>query len=105
MDELKKILISKGVSANALKTMNDNMVKGLAKALNVDPTPFAPREVKIEIGKNGAPYVVTSGYAVPKRKDKKLTGETSLARGLYVRAEAIDDIINDLQIAKELLKK
>ena len=48
----------------------------------------------------GANYVVTSGFTVPKVGN----GGTA-ARGLFLRVEAIDQAIADLQAAKGLLTK
>lgn len=105
MDKLRAILATKGASADALAKMNDDMIVGLSRAFGVDPTPYLPREVRLETGKVGATYVVTRGYPVPKYKDGKPTGEVSLARGLYARVDAIDDMIEDLITAKGLLEE
>ena len=60
----------------------------------------ATAQRKVEIKENkGARYVVTSGYTVPKQGE---FGTTS--RGLFLRIEAIDQAIADLQQAKILLK-
>jgi hypothetical protein len=106
MDKLREVLAQAGVSRSALDKMDEAQVKQLARALKIDPTPFLPRNVKIEEGKNGARYVVTEGFAVPKFKDKKaVTGENSLAKNLYLRVEAIDQAIEDLLAAKALITK
>ena len=60
----------------------------------------ATAQRKVEIKENkGARYVVTSGYTVPKCGE---FGTTS--RGLFLRIEAIDQAIADLQQAKTLIK-
>ena len=106
MDKLRELLSKSGISSSALEKMDESQVRQLAKALKIDPTPFLPRNVKIEEGKNGARYVVTDGFSVPKLKDKKLVvGENSLAKNLYLRVEAIDQAIADLVAAKGLLNK
>ena len=97
MEQLKEALVGCGIGREALDAMDDAQIKNLARAMKLDPAQFLPREVRVEIGKNGAEYVVTEGYPVPKFKDKKLVpGETSLSRNLYVRKEAIPQIIEDL---------
>jgi hypothetical protein len=89
--------------------MTDAQINGLAKEL-LGACPELrdqlPRRVKIETGKNGAQYVVTEMFNVPKIKDGiAVKGENSQARNLYIRVEAIDQCINDLQAAKEMLKR
>ncbi len=106
MEKLKEALTAQGVARETLDKMDEAQIRGLAKAFSLDPHAFLPRKVKIETGANGAQYVVTEGYSVPKFQNKKaVDGQSSLARNLYVRAEAIDQIIEDLLVAKGLLGK
>ena len=106
MEKLKEVLAGHGVARAALDAMDDAAIKNLARAFNLNVRDFLPRNVKIETGKNGAQYVVTETYTVPKYANKVLVpGETSPSRNLYVRVEAIDQIIADLTAAKGLLSK
>ena len=55
---------------------------------------------KVEIKEHkGARYVSTSGYTVPKCGEFGTT-----TRGLFIRVEAIDAVIRDLQLAKTMIK-
>ena len=48
----------------------------------------------------------SSHFVVPKFRNKQpVNGETSQARNLYIRVEAIDQVIGDLMRAKELLSE
>jgi hypothetical protein len=106
MEKLRDALAAAGIARSALAAMGEAQIKQLAKALNIDVASFLPRDVRIETGKNGARYVVTEGYPVPKMKDQKIVaGERSLAKNLYLRIESIDAVIEDLLIAKSLLNK
>ena len=106
MDKLISKIAEHGISLDALKAMDEAQLKALAKAFNIDVRGFLPRDVKIETGANGAQYVVTEGFVVPKYANKAVvSGETTLSRNLYVRVEAIDQIIADLTAATGLLKK
>jgi hypothetical protein len=105
MIDLKKTLVSKGIGAKALEQMDEEQIYSLAKAFGVEVGAYAPRDIRIETGKNGAQYVVTDAYPVPKYKNQKpIKDELSLSRNLYVRVEAIDQIIADLTKAKGLLE-
>ena len=106
MDKLKEVLASNGISRDALDKLDDAQLRNLAKAFKIDAQAFLPRKVRIETGKNGAQYAVTEGFLVPQFKDKKLVpGAMAGTRNLYVRVEAIDQIIADLTAAKGLLSK
>lgn len=106
MDKLKDVLAGHGISRDALDKMDEAQLKNLAKAFKVDVRAVLPRSVKIETGKNGAQYVVTESFTVPKYTNKQaVKGETAQTRNLYVRVEAIDQIIADLTAAKGLLSK
>jgi hypothetical protein len=106
MEKLKEVLAGNGISRDTLDKMDAAGLRNLAKAFNINARELMPRNVRIETGKNGAQYVVTDGFTVPKFKDKApVAGETSEARNLYVRVESIDQIIADLTAAKGLLKK
>jgi hypothetical protein len=106
LNTLKQLLAEKGVSRSFLDTAEVDMLKGISKAFNIDPTPYLPRDVRLEVSKKtGATYAVVDGYPVPKIKNGKSTGEVGLARGIYVRVEAIDNIIKDLLVAKGMWEK
>lgn len=106
MEELKKRLLARGVGPTALEKMDEEQLYGLAKAFGLEVAAYEPRDIRIETGKNGAKYVVTDAYPVPKYRNQKQVGdELSLSRNLYVRVEAIDQIISDLMKAKGLLEE
>ena len=106
MDKLKETLIAHGISAAALCSMDEAQLCNLAKAFGIDARGFLPRKVRIEEGANGAQYLVTEAFSVPKYANKQpVKGESTLSRNLYVRVEAIDQIIADLTAAKGLLKQ
>jgi hypothetical protein len=106
VDKLKELLAARGIAKAALNKMDAPQLCNLAKAFNIDPGPFAPREVRLEVGKTGAKYLVTDGFPVPKYKDgKPVEGQTSLCKNLYLRVEAIEQAIADLTEARNLLKK
>lgn len=94
MMELRGELKARGVHVD---NFNDEELRGMAKALKIE----APREVKIVQQERGL-YAVSEGYKVP---NSKKPGEFQTARGFFVRVEAINDMIEDLQIAKGLLEK
>lgn len=102
MQQLKNELVKIGIGLEILNKMTDAEIRNTAKSLKVT----APRDnPRIETGKNGARYVVTDGFPVPKYQGKQpVTGETSMAKNLYIRVEAIDQAIADLQAAKAMLK-
>ena len=105
MERLKEALVEAGISSEALNGMDEDKLKGLARAMGLNLAEFLPREVQIVTNdKNGARYVQTENFVVPKFRNKKpVEGETSQARNLYMRVEAIDQAISDLLRAKELL--
>ena len=105
LNKLKQLLVSKGIAQSFVDTAEIEVIKGVAKAFKIDPAPYLPRDVRLERGKTGALYVVTSGYAVPKYRNGKPTGEMGLARNLYVRADALDDMIEDFLYAKGLVEE
>ncbi|KKL04517.1 hypothetical protein LCGC14_2615270 [marine sediment metagenome] len=106
MEQLREKLVESGVARDTVEAMDKEQLKNLAKAFNINPVEYLPRTVEIVTGKNGARYVVTEGYVVPKYKNQKeVAGETSLAKNLYTRVEAIDKQVEDLLIAKGLLEK
>lgn len=106
MEKLKETLVAQGVARETLDKMDEAQIRGLAKAFSLDPHAYLPRKVKLETGNNGAIYVVTEGFSVPAYQNKKqVHGKTSLCKNLYVRADALDQILEDLMIAKGLLNK
>ena len=106
MEKLKEVLSQKGIPQETLNTMDEASIRVLATAFGINTASYLPREVKFETGKNGAMYMVSKEFSVPKYKDgKKVEGEFGLCRNIYCRVDAIDQIISDLQYAKELLNK
>jgi len=102
MQRFKDALVKVGISMDILNKMTDKELRRTTQNLNLIVPRGSPR---IETGKNGAQYAVTDSFSVPKYNGKQpVAGETSLAKNLYVRVEAIDQIIADLQAAKALLK-
>lgn len=95
MDNVRTQLEALGISTKAL---SDDQVKAIAKAMKV----AMPREVQI-VPYNGADYVKTEGFAVPHKSGD--ASKTQQARGLFVRVEALDQAIEDLQAAKASLAK
>jgi len=105
MEQLIEALCKQGICHETLIKLSKDQLKKLAHAYKLDPSKFFSRDVHIETGKNGARYVVTEGYSVPKYQSGKLIpSEKSVARNIFLRVEAIDMAIEDLMVAKALLK-
>lgn len=100
MEKLLEALSEKGVDASA---MDEAQVRKVAKALGVDPIDYLPREVEIKQHTNKRDetnqFVATEAFVVGRKKD----GTAQTVRGLFLRTEALDQAIEDLQRAKGML--
>ncbi len=99
MEQLKEALVGCGVAADTLDGMDKTQIKNLAKAFNLNPAEFLPRNVEITEYK-GAQYIKTEGFPVPHKSDPK---KSATAKNLFLRVEAVDQAITDLLVAKGLL--
>jgi uncharacterized Ntn-hydrolase superfamily protein len=97
MSDVRSKLMEAGLK---LEGLTDEQVKALAKVLNLE----VPRQVQIVeyTSKRGrtANYVKTDAFVISKNAE----GKAETAQGLFLRVEAIDQAIADLQKAKDLLK-
>lgn len=100
METIRAQLTALGVDNSA---MDDATARNVAKALKLD----VPNVHEVSIveyttkgGRTGL-YCKTDAYVVGTNKN----GKPDTAQGLFVRVEALDAIIADLQIAKGLLGK
>jgi hypothetical protein len=95
MDSLRAELEAKGISTKAL---SDDQVKAIGKAMHL----AIPRAEVAIVDYEGAKYVKTDNFVVPNKKDGT---KQSVARGLFLRVEALDTAIAELQAAKAKLSK
>lgn len=98
MESLLKALAEKGVDASS---MTPEQVKKVAKAVGVDPLDHLPRDVEIvdytNKRKETNKFVQTPSFVVGRKDD----GTAQTVRGLFLRVEALDQAIVDLQAARE----
>jgi len=97
MDKLLEALAEKGVDASS---MTKEQTLKVAKAVGLDPVNFLDREVNIvpytNKRKETNQFVETSPFVVGQKAD----GTAQTVRGLFLRVEALDQAIADLQAAK-----
>ena len=102
MDSLLAALAEKGIK---LQGVSDEEIVKVAKGVGIEPLDHLPRKVEIidYTNKRGETnkFVTTPPFIVG-RKDN---GLASTVRGLFVRVDCLDQMIEDLQAARELLKK
>lgn len=100
MDKLLAALAEKGV---VLVNRSDEEIVKVAKSVGLDPVDFVERSVQVGPYKNKRDetntFVKTGSYVVGRKEN----GRAETIRGMFVRAAAIDDMISDLQTAKELI--
>ena len=100
MESLLEALAAKGIDASA---MSEEQIRKVAKAVGVDPLDHLPREVKVvpytNKRKETNQFVETSPFVVGRKAD----GTAQTVRGLFLRVEALDQAISDLQAARGLL--
>ena len=97
MDKLLEALASRGVDASS---MTDDQIRKVAKAVGLDPIDYLPREVEVVdyTNKRGETnkFVSTPSFVVGRKDD----GSAQTVRGLFLRVEALDQAIADLQAAR-----
>ena len=100
MESLLEALAAKGIDASA---MTEEQIRKVAKAVGVDPLDHLPRDVKIvpytNKRKETNQFVETAPFVVGRKAD----GTAATVRGLFLRVEALDQAISDLQAARGLL--
>ena len=100
MEELLSALAEKGVDASG---MDEEQLRKVSKALGVDPIDYLPREVKVVPYTNKRhqtnQFVETPPFVVGRKDD----GAAQTVRGLFLRVEALDQAITDLQAARGLV--
>lgn len=100
MDKLLEALAEKGIQTDAL---DEDQVRGVAKAMGIDPADYLPRSVKIvpytNKRKETNTFVSTDAFTVGRKED----GSAKTVRGLFLRVEALDQAIADLQAARGLV--
>ncbi|KKM25249.1 hypothetical protein LCGC14_1596900 [marine sediment metagenome] len=102
MDQVRNQLEEMGCMC---EDWTDEKCNEVAKVLGI-AVPPKPREMKLVVGKNGADYLVTEGFPVPKYKDQKqIPGETSMAKNVYTRIESVPQLIKDLTAGYEQFTK
>ena len=103
MESLLEALAAKGITETS--EMSEEQLLKVAKAVGVDPLDHLPREVKIGpyTNKRGEQntFVQTPPFVVGRGDD----GMAKTVRGLFLRVEALDQAIEDLQRAKAGLDK
>lgn len=100
MDKLLEALAEKGISTDAL---DEGQIRGVAKAMGIDPAEYLPRQVEIvpytNKRKETNTFVKTENFTVGRKDD----GSAQTVRGLFLRVEALDQAIADLQAARGLV--
>ena len=101
MESLLKALAEQGVDASS---MPEEQVLKVARAIGIDPDDHLPR-AEVVVGpytnkrKQTNNFVQTDAFVVGH--DEK--GKAIKVRGLFLRVEALDQAISDLQAARGLL--
>lgn len=97
---IRKLVAEAGMNPEVVEMMEDQQVRDVAKSLGID----VPREIEIREHK-GAMYIVTEPVEVPRvnARGECVKGKTTVTRGLFLRVEALDQQLEDLQRAKRLL--
>ena len=93
MESIKARLAEMGIATTGL---SDDQIKKVAAVVGVS----VPRSVEI-VAYNGASYLKTQGYEVPA---KTAGGKPGNARGLFIRVEAMEAAVKELQAGIELAK-
>jgi hypothetical protein len=100
MEELLTALAEKGVDASNL---TEEQIQKVSKAVGVDPIDYLPRDVKVIPYTNKREetnqFVQTPSFVVGRKDD----GTARTVRGLFLRVEALDQAISDLQVARGLI--
>ena len=103
MEKIRADLTAKKIDCSS---MSDKEVRGVARALGFANVPTDPVAHNVEIvestpeGKTTPrKYVKTGSFVINQG------GKDEVSRGLYLRVEHINQAIEDLQKARELLKK
>jgi len=103
MDKLIEAMQAMGISVN--DDMDDAQIQKVAKAVGLEPLDYLEREVKIipytNKRKETNTFVETPPFVVGTKAD----GKSATVRGLFLRVEALDQCIEDLLSARELLTK
>jgi len=101
MEKLLAALVEKGINLGS--DTKADVVKKVAKSIGLDPVDFVTRKVEVGPYTNKRNetnvFVKSSPYVV----GRKANGRAETVRGLYCRMETIDDMIADLQRAKEII--
>jgi len=93
-------LAERGIKTDSL---DEDQVRNVARAMGLDPGEYLPRSVKIEPYTNKKnetnTFVKTESFVIGRNKN----GTAKMARGLFLRVEALDQAIADLQAARGLV--
>ena len=100
LNGLLSALAEKGIR---LQGVSEAEVIKIAKGCGIEPLDYLPREVEVTdyTNKRGQTnkFVSTPSFVVGRKED----GSAQTVRGLFLRVEALDQAIADLQAAKASL--
>jgi len=103
MDKLIEAMQALGISVN--EDMTSEQIQKVAKAVGLEPLEYVEREVKIVPYTNKRKETNTFVETPPFVVGKDANGKSRTIRGLFLRVEALDQAIEDLTAARDLLKK
>lgn len=102
MEKLLEALAAKGIQTD---TLDEDQIRNVAKAMGIDPGDYLPRKVEIVPYTNKRDekntFVKTEAFKVGTKDD----GSPRTVKGLFLRVEALDQAIADLQTARGLVSK
>lgn len=103
MDKLISKLGEMGINVNA--SMDPKTIQNIAKGVGINPLEYVERQVEIVpyTNKRGETNMFVRTPALPLGMDAK--GKLKEAQGVFVRLEALDQLIEDLLAAKGLISK
>lgn len=100
MDKLLEALAERGIKVSGLK--EEETLK-LAKAVGLEPLDFLPREVELVDYTNKRNetnrFIRTPAFVVGHEEG----GKAKTIQGLFLRVDALDQAIADLQAAKQMV--
>jgi len=103
MDKLIEAMQAMGIAVN--DEMSEEQIQKVAKAVGLEPLEYVERSVEVVDYTNKRnqtnKFVSTPNFLL----GKDAAGKTKTTRGLFLRVEALDQAIEDLIAARELLNK
>lgn len=101
MDRLLKALAEAGLSVN--NDMSEEQLRKVAKSVGVEPMDYLERKVSIVSHTNKRDETNEFVKTLPFIVGRKKNGMAQTVQGVFLRTEALDQLIADLQIARGLL--